>query len=44
MAEEKPFEEMDEDDIESLMIEGIHKGDMEFAGMKDGDIAVSVTE
>lgn len=40
---DKPLEDMTPDDIEALLIEGMHKGTLEFAGMKDGDISVSIT-
>lgn len=42
--EDRNLEDMTSDDIESLLIEGIHKGDMEFAGMKDNDICVSISK
>lgn len=41
---EKPLEDMTPDEIEGLLIEGISKGHMEFAGMKDGEPAVSLTK
>lgn len=40
---DKNLEDMTPDDIEGLLIEGIEKGHLEFAGMKDGDISVSLT-
>ena len=41
---EKPLEDMTPEEIESLLIEGMHKGEIEFAGMKDNDISVSITK
>ena len=40
---DKNLEDMTPDDIEGLLIQGISEGDMDFAGMKDGDISVSIT-
>ena len=42
--QDKNLEDMTPDEIEGLLIDGISKGDMEFAGMKDGEPAVSITE
>ncbi len=41
---EKNLEDMNPDEIEGVLIDGIADGAMEFAGMKDGDISVSITE
>ncbi len=41
---DKDLEDMTLDEIEGLLIDGISKGDMEFAGMKEGELAVSITE
>lgn len=40
---DKNLEDMTPDDIEGLLIQGIAEGHIEFAGMKDGDISVSLT-
>ena len=40
---EKPLEDMNPEEIESLLIEGMAEGEIEFAGMKDNDISVSIT-
>ena len=40
----KNLEDMAPDDIEGIMIQGIEEGHIEFAGMKDGEISVSLTE
>lgn len=41
---DKNLEDMTPSDIEGLLIQGIEEGHMEFAGMKNGDISVSLTE
>ena len=41
---DKNLEDMTPDDMESLVIQGIEAGHIEFAGMKDNDISVSLTE
>ncbi len=41
---DKSLEDMSPDEIEGLLIDGISKGDMEFAGMRDREPAVSITE
>ena len=41
--EDKSLEDMTPDDIEGVLIQGIADGHMDFAGMKDGDISVSIT-
>ena len=42
MTDEK-IEDMTPDEIESLLIDGISEGHIEFAGIKDGDISVALT-
>ncbi|MBU0778248.1 hypothetical protein KKF82_08320 [Patescibacteria group bacterium] len=39
----KNLEDMTPDEMEGLLIEGIGEGHLEFAGMKDGEISVSLT-
>lgn len=41
--EDKNLEDMTPDDIEGLLIQGIEEGHIEFAGIKDGEISVSLT-
>jgi hypothetical protein len=41
---EKPLEDMNEEEIESVMIDGVSQGLVDVAGVKDGNIAFSINK